>query len=111
MNHPIAVELLRAERDRALVDHYEDGLIRGDGACAGCDRALAIRREIEDLTGMLIEPGMLRLYRSRHTIKAIPGMRPGIGPVSVCATDRIRVHAVRPMGRWRHDVTEIEALT
>lgn len=52
-------------------------------------------------------PTTIELYRSRHTIRRVDGVRPGIGRVSVCAVDGLRIHPVRPMGSWRHDAEEV----
>lgn len=49
--YPVAMELLEQERQKLLRDHYDDG----KGICAGCARAVAIRRELEGLAGLHLE--------------------------------------------------------
>ena len=47
---PIAIELLTLEHEQLLASHYDDG--KSLGACDGCDRAHAVKVELDHLKGV-----------------------------------------------------------
>lgn len=92
-----------AQRAKGYVCEWSCGLAFRDGR----DYIAHVIAKHENGAAPFPKPAMIDLYRSGHVIVPVPAERPGLGTVTVCRTDGIRVHPIK--GGHRHDIDEVRA--